>query len=81
MRKARIEIWRKRVAPVVYFDSQRISWEQLGPLLDGGLALRPPDWPVYVQGDDVLEWQTVVQAIDIVRGKGAQVVLLTTKAR
>jgi hypothetical protein len=81
MRKARIEIWRKRVAPVVYFDSQRISWEQLGPLLDGGLALRPPDWPVYVQGDGILEWQAVVQAIDIVRGKGAQVVLLTNRTR
>ena len=81
MHNRRIATWRKRVAPVVYFNSQRISWEQLGPLLDGGLALRPPDWPVYVQGDAVLEWQSVVQAIDIVRGKGARVVLLTTKAR
>lgn len=79
MRKRRIPIWRKQVAPVVYFDSQRISWEQLGPLLDRGLSLRPPDWPVYVQGDAILEWKDVVQAIDIVRGKGAQVVLLTNK--
>jgi hypothetical protein len=79
MRNRRIAVWQKRVAPVVYFNSQRISWEQLGPLLDRELPRRPPDWPVYVQGDVNLEWKSVVRAIDIVRGKGAQVVLLTDR--
>ncbi len=78
-RNRRIAVWQKRVAPVVYLNSQRIAWEQLGPLLDRELSRRPPDWPVYVQGDVNLEWRNVVRAIDIVRGKGAQAVLLTDR--
>ena len=64
--------------PTLHFNSKPIPWEELPALLDKELLRRPPDWPVYVQGDDNLEWQQVVYAIDIVRGKGAQVVLLTT---
>jgi hypothetical protein len=62
---------------ILYFNSQRISWDQLGPLLDKELMRRPPDWPVYVRGDGDLEWGQVARAIDIIRGKGAQVVLVT----
>jgi len=63
--------------PILYFNSQQIPWDQLEPLLDKELMRRPPEWPVYVQGDRELEWQGVARAIDIIRGKGAQVVLLT----
>jgi hypothetical protein len=77
----RTAMWRKRVAPVLYFNSQRISWDQLGPMLETELSRRPPDWPVYVEGDVNLEWKDVVRAIDIVRGKGAQVALLTNRAQ
>jgi biopolymer transport protein ExbD len=62
---------------VLYFNSQRISWDRLGPLLDKELLRRPPEWPVYVRGDGDVELQSVLRAIDIIRGKRAQVVLLT----
>ncbi len=63
--------------PILYFNSQRISWDQLGPLLEKELMRRPPEWPVYVQGDAGLEVKSVLRAIDIIRGKRAQVALLT----
>jgi uncharacterized protein (DUF779 family) len=50
-------------------------------MLETELSRRPPDWPVYVEGDVNLEWKDVVRAIDIVRGKGAQVALLTNRAQ
>ena len=64
-------------SPILYFNSERVAWDQLGPLLDKKLLLRPPVWPVYVQGEGRLEWRSVARAVDIVEGKGAQVVLLT----
>jgi hypothetical protein len=63
--------------PILYLNSQPIAWDQLGPLLDKQLLLRPPVWPVYVQGDGSLDWGSVNHAIDIIEGKGAQVILLT----
>jgi hypothetical protein len=66
-------------SPILYLDSQQIAWDQLGPLLDKKLRHRPPDWPVYVRRDEGLQWGPVVRAIDIIRGKQAQVVLLTAR--
>jgi len=37
---------------------------------------RPPEWPVYVEGDPAMDWQYVVQVIE---GVGGRVVLLTTR--
>jgi hypothetical protein len=64
-------------SPILYLNSQPIAWDQLGPLLDKQLLLRPPVWPVYVQGDASLDWGSVALAVDIIEGKGAQVILLT----
>jgi biopolymer transport protein ExbD len=40
---------------------------------------RPPEWPVYVEGDPAMDWQYVVQVIDVIEGVGGRVVLLTTR--
>jgi hypothetical protein len=45
------------------------------------LARRPPDWPVYVEGDPNLAWRKVAEAIDAVRGQQAEVILLTGAAK
>jgi hypothetical protein len=50
-------------------------------LLKKELVRRPPDWPVYVEGDRDLEWRQVAEAIDAVRGQRAEVILLTGAAR
>ncbi len=70
---------RVRTGGRLYVNSQLLAWEQLGPLLDRGLLRRPPEWPVYVQGDRDLEWGEVLRAVDVIRGKQAQVVLLTAE--
>ena len=64
--------------PNLYIDSQLINWEDLGTVLRKELRQRPPDWPVYVQGDPELEWRQVAEAIDEIRGEQAEVVLLTS---
>jgi hypothetical protein len=50
-------------------------------LLKKELSRRPPDWPVYVDGDPDLEWQYPAEAIDAIRGLHAEVILLTTRTR
>jgi biopolymer transport protein ExbD len=67
--------------PSLYVDSQLVAWEDLGALLKKELAQRPPDWPVYVEGDPDLDWRQVAEAIDAVRGQQAEVVLLTGTAK
>jgi len=66
--------------PTIYVDSQIVAWEDLAGLLKKELSRRPPDWPVYVEGDPDLEWRQVAEAIDAVRGQPAQVVLLAGAA-
>jgi hypothetical protein len=65
--------------PVVVVNSQAASWEELEGVLRRELRLRPPDWPIYVQGDRNMEWGCVVRTIDVIHGLHAQVVLLTNK--
>ncbi len=65
----------------LYIGSELVAWADLGALLKKDLALRPPDWPVYVEGDPDLEWRQVAEAIDAVRGQQAEVVLLTGAAK
>ena len=78
MSEEQVRLYRARSDDhILYFNSQRISWDQLGPLLDKELMRRPSEWPVYVRGDGDLEWRSVLRAIDIIRGKEAQVALLT----
>jgi biopolymer transport protein ExbD len=54
-----------------------VAWEDLSALLQKELSQRPPDWPVYLEGDPNLEWRQVAEAMDAVRGQQAQVVLLS----
>jgi biopolymer transport protein ExbD len=61
----------------LYVGSDPVALEDLGALLKNELARRPPDWPVYVEGDPDLEWRQVAEAIDAVRGQQAEVILLT----
>jgi biopolymer transport protein ExbD len=49
-------------------------------LLRRELRIRPPSWPVYVDGDPDLEWGEVVRAIDVIRGSHGEVVILPVKA-
>lgn len=61
----------------LYVGSDPVALEDLSALLKEELARRPPDWPVYVEGDPDLEWRQVAEAIDAVRGQQAEVILLT----
>jgi len=67
------------VRPGLYLASQSVSWDDLGTQLEKELRLRPPDWPVYVEGDPDLDWRSVAEAIDAIRGLNADVVLLTRR--
>jgi hypothetical protein len=63
----------------VRVDSKLVVWEDLPRLLRTELMRRPPEWPVYVEGDPAMDWQYVVQVIDVIEGVGGRVVLLTTR--
>lgn len=63
--------------PNLLVDSQSVAWEDLGKVLQTGLLRRPPSWPVYVEADRDVEWESAVKAIDVVRGLHAEVTLLT----
>ncbi|HXN47542.1 MAG TPA: biopolymer transporter ExbD, partial [Bryobacteraceae bacterium] len=60
-----------------YVNWQPVSTEQIDSLLREELGRRPPDWPVYVEGDGDMEWKDVLAVIDRLRGLNAEVVLLT----
>ncbi len=58
-------------------DSTLIRAADFDTFLRRELLRRPPDWPVYVEGDRELEFERVAKAIDVIRAAGIQVVLLT----
>ena len=60
-------------------DSKLVVWDDLPGLLRIELMRRPPEWPVYVEGDPAMDWQYAVQVIDVIEGAGGRVVLLTTR--
>jgi biopolymer transport protein ExbD len=62
-------------------DGTPVAWEDFGAVLRKELNRRPPDWPVYVQGDPELEWRQVVEAVDEIRGVQGEVILLTGEKR
>ncbi|HVP45319.1 MAG TPA: hypothetical protein VMT32_02005 [Bryobacteraceae bacterium] len=63
--------------PTLYVNSQAVAWEDLTAVLQRELPLRPPNWPVYVEGRGEMEWGHTVRVIDAIRGLRAEVVLLT----
>ncbi|HTS46593.1 MAG TPA: hypothetical protein VMH05_01550 [Bryobacteraceae bacterium] len=60
----------------LYVGAELMSWQHFPSALTNELKLRPPDWPVYVEGDPDLQWSSVAETIDAIRGLGAEVVLL-----
>ena len=68
-------------APDVYLDSRRVSWDDLPLVLRAELSRRPPNWPVYVEGDPNMNYGFAVKAVDAARGLGANVVLVAPNAR
>jgi hypothetical protein len=68
---------RKNRRATVTVNSQPVAWEDLETVLRRELTLRPPDWPVYVEGDREMEWAWAARAIDVVQGLHARIVMLT----
>ena len=50
-------------------------------MLRENLAYYPPHWPIYLDGDPAMQWRDAVEAIDVIRGLGADVILLTRQQR
>ena len=65
--------------PYLYLNSKPVSWGELADASRNQLKLHP-DWVVYVEADKRVSWADVVNAMDIIRGAAAKVVLLTTEA-
>ena len=76
----RVESAEHGVVRSLYIGSRRVPSENFDTVLRKALAVRPPTWPVYVEGEPDMEWQSVVKAIDEIRGLHAEVVLLTPSA-
>lgn len=62
----------------VWVNWQPVTWADLSAVLQKELIRRPPNWPVYVEGDPDADWQWVAMTIDTIRGLTEEVYLLTT---
>jgi biopolymer transport protein ExbD len=62
--------------PDVYVNSQPVSWNDLDAVLRRQLSTRPPNWPVYLEGDPKMDFMWAGKAIDIIRGTQAEVMLV-----
>jgi biopolymer transport protein ExbD len=63
----------------LYVNGRAVAPDGLPSLLRTELPLRPPSWPVYVEGDPSLDWLWVVRVIDAVQAHGSNVVLQTSR--
>lgn len=72
----RVIFRRPTTRPDLYVGSQLVSREELVAALEKEIKLRPPDWPVYLEGDPGLAWRSVAEVIDAIRGLQAEVVLV-----
>jgi hypothetical protein len=77
----RLEFKGNNRPPAVYVDSRLVSWEDFDAVLRKDIYERPPHWPVYLQGDPELDWGSVAEPIDRIRGLDAEVILLTRNSR
>lgn len=76
----RIQVAAKNLPPDIYIGSQRVAWDDFETILQTEINRRPPDWPVYLEGDPESDWASVASVIDRIRGLQAQVVLITRKS-
>jgi hypothetical protein len=68
-------------APTVTVNGQAVALEDLPMLLRRALWLRPPSYPVYLEGDPDMEWGNAVRVMDVIQGQHVPVILLTPKSR
>lgn len=64
--------------PRLHMNSKPVPWDELGDILTNEIKVGP-DWIVYVQADENVLRSDVINAMDIIRGSHARIVLLTTK--
>jgi hypothetical protein len=62
--------------PCLYIDTQSVSWDAFDSVLQQKILLRPPNWPVYLEGDRDMEWKYAVEVIDKIQGLHAKAVLV-----
>jgi biopolymer transport protein ExbD len=62
-------------------NRQAVSPGNFDERLRRELALRSPNWPVYVEGDPNLQWMDIVRLIDAVQAHGRNVFLLKSGNR
>jgi biopolymer transport protein ExbD len=75
----RIESSGLNAPPRLYLNSEAIAWDGLSFGLKAELKTRAV-WVVYVEADADVNWADAANAMDIIRGTGANVVLQTTEA-
>lgn len=75
----RIESTGLNSPPLLYLNSEPSAWDELNAELKTHLKTRA-EWLVYVEADSTVAWGDAANAMDIIRGAGAKVVLLTTEA-
>ncbi|HXN48565.1 MAG TPA: biopolymer transporter ExbD [Bryobacteraceae bacterium] len=68
----------KSPRPSLYVNWRFVPRDDFEAVLQKELNLRPPDWPVYLEGDPRMEWRHAAEVIDIVQKLHAQVVFLTS---
>jgi biopolymer transport protein ExbD len=64
----------------LYLNSKPVTGEGLPRALEDEFARRA-DWSVYVEGDPDVQYQAVVQAMDLVRSAQGKVIMLTPNMR
>lgn len=64
--------------PHLFLNSTPVAWGQLAHSLRDQLKRRP-DRVVFVEAGENISWADVINAVDIIQGTNAKVVLLTTK--
>jgi biopolymer transport protein ExbD len=64
----------------ILLNGEAMSPEELSSALGAALGRRP-HWYVYVDGDQSIEFSAVARAVDIIRGLGAEAVLVTPKTK
>ena len=63
-------------SPAVYVNSKKTPWDELDNTVRSELKVRPK-WIAYVEAQNNVRWADVANAIDVVAGLHADVVLLT----
>jgi hypothetical protein len=67
--------------PHLQIGSSTIAPTDFRAFLAREISKRPPDWPVYIEADPNLEYESVARTIDAVSGFGTQVILLTPRVK